>query len=281
MDWEESDVVEETEVEPTPAPSKASKSLLPKEEAKALPKLERQSEPVESDDEPSSADEYVAEEKPKALGKVRLILAPNRCSNTYSYLRFLKRRARRLAISESDSEGPDHPGGRSGRLRRKSSGSPGPSNLKRKSKVTAAHPPPSKRKKSESTPTDDPTRKYCLGKLEEVFCQIFIRYPHIKDDDDKIDDNAMEGDGNGEGMTVEKKSEDLTDEEKAKLEDKAKKFAIELEQCVYDIYSDHDKQGKATAGPKYKYDYFSTQFDTSMLTTYSSFLQGTFPNASI
>lgn len=51
---------------------------------------------------------------------------------------------------------------------------------------------------------------------------------------------------------VEKKTEDLTDAEKIKVEEEANKFATELEQCVYDIYSELDAKGKTHAGSKYK-----------------------------
>jgi hypothetical protein len=91
---------------------------------------------------------------------------------------------------------------------------------------------------------DDPARKYCLGKLEDVFRDIFLRYPYVHVDHQ---------DGEGEKPAMEKKQEDLTEEDKDKLKEEAKQFAIELEQCVYDIYSEPDKQGHPSAGGKYKY----------------------------
>lgn len=96
--------------------------------------------------------------------------------------------------------------------------------------------PSSKRRKpssDSSTATDDPARKYCLGKLHEVFDGIFTKYPHV---------------GGQEGKALE----DLTDGEQGSVRDQARRFATELEQCVYDIYSEPDKYGKSSAGGKYK-----------------------------
>lgn len=134
-----------------------------------------------------------------------------------------RRRARRLSISSES--GSDDDG-----KKRKS----GKSNLKRKAVERPAHPPASKRKKStSSTPAADPARAFCLGKLEGVFHEIFLRYPHV--------------------AGVEKKLEELSEGEKAKVEEEAKQFATDLEQCVYDIYSETDQTGKTSAGSNYKY----------------------------
>lgn len=111
--------------------------------------------------------------------------------------------------------------------------------LKRKS--TASSQGPAKRKKSsDDTVEDDPVRKHCLGKLQEMFCPIFLRYPHM---------DAPDGSGN----KVELKREDVTDEITQGLENEAKLFATELEQSMFDIYAEPDKHGKQAPGPKYKY----------------------------
>ncbi|KAJ7623200.1 hypothetical protein FB45DRAFT_98273 [Roridomyces roridus] len=146
-----------------------------------------------------------------------------------------RRRARRLSISsesESDAEASTS--------KRQSN----KTNLKRKAVERAAHPPASKRKKAASaTPSaaDDPARAFCLGKLGSVFHEIFLRYPHV--------------------AGTEKKPEELSEGEKAKVEEQAKQFATDLEQCVYDIYSETDHTGKTLAGSKYKDRFRMLQFN--------------------
>ena len=122
----------------------------------------------------------------------------------------------------------------------KKSASPRPSNLKRKPLTTPA-PPPKRKKATESSAKDDPTRKYCLDKLQDVFDQIFLKYPFVD----------VQG-GDGEVSKIEKKTEELTEEDRTLLKDEGTKFAIELEQCMYDIYSEPDKQGRPSASGKYK-----------------------------
>ncbi|KAG7444961.1 uncharacterized protein BT62DRAFT_933372, partial [Guyanagaster necrorhizus] len=183
-------------------------------------------DPSESEDVPSSEDEYVAENvQPRAGGK---------------------RPIRRLSYSsESESDGSKKPG----RNRRPSHQSPGPSNtLKRKAQV-APHPPPaSKKTKTSSESTEDPTRKYCLGKFKELFRGIFLKYPHVRTKD------------SGEGSDdVEKNAEELTEEEKKAVLSAAHQFANDLEHCVYEIYCDPDKH----AGDGYKDRFRTLQFNLS------------------
>ncbi|KAF7309785.1 Transcription elongation regulator [Mycena indigotica] len=164
--------------------------------------------PSESDKDPDSDDEYMAD-------------------------RAKRRRARRLSIS-SDSE---HSGSeKNSRLRKRSSPS-----ASKKRKAPKSNQPPAKRKKQEQ---DDPARSFCLGKLEAVFRDIFLRYPHVP-------------------SGGEKKQEDLTETEKAQLEEDAKQFAVDLEQCVYDLYCEPDKMGRNCAGAKYKDRYRMLQFNLS------------------
>ena len=82
-----------------------------------------------------------------------------------------------------------------------------------------------------------------MTKLQEVFAQIFKRYPFIRSDEAN-DDRAAE---------PTKKEEDLTDEEKEDLETKGKVFAADLEQCIFELYAEPDKTGKPSVGGKYKY----------------------------
>lgn len=50
----------------------------------------------------------------------------------------------------------------------------------------------------------------------------------------------------------DKKPEELTPEEKEQLEMKARQAGADLEQSIYDLYSEPDKQGKQVAAGKYK-----------------------------
>lgn len=170
------------------------------------------------------------------------LLVPTNCPS--------KRQTRRLSFSsESDSEASDGPK-QSRRIRpRKPSASPPPSALKRKNHH-ASHTPPAKRKKSDaSNATDDPARKYCLTKLEELFRDIFFRYPHVRVESQDGDDH----DKAHEKTLVQKPLDDMTDEEKTALADESKQFATELEKCVFEIYSEPDKNGNPHAGSNYKY----------------------------
>ncbi|KAI0924713.1 hypothetical protein AcW1_006750 [Taiwanofungus camphoratus] len=201
---------------------------------------EEQLSESDDDDDDGSADEYVADRtKAKAMGK---------------------RRTRRVSVS-SDSESDSVQSTKGSRVQkqlhrtsaasrdvgvRTSSASPGPSgNPKRKPSAQAAPQPAAKRVRSESTPGDDPTRKYCSNKLQEVFCYIYLRYPFLRDE--VPPQGAI-----GNDLQPDKKQEDVTDEEKEKLNGKAKQFAADLEQCMYEIYSEPDKTGKHAAAGKYK-----------------------------
>ena len=55
------------------------------------------------------------------------------------------------------------------------------------------------------------------------------------------------------GKIIPKKIEELSEEEMEALVNESKQFARDLEECVYGIYSEPDKQGNAHAGGKYKY----------------------------
>lgn len=128
--------------------------------------------------------------------------------------------------------------------------SPGPTHqAQRKRKTTNASDvnPASKRKKAaEVEAADDPIRKYCLGKLEELFRDIFLRYPHVRV---KIE----EGGQGQKSVIIPKKLEELSDEDKDVLIEESKQFAEGLERCVYEIYSEPDRNGNPQAGGNYKY----------------------------
>ncbi|KAI0629132.1 hypothetical protein C8Q77DRAFT_307544 [Trametes polyzona] len=114
--------------------------------------------------------------------------------------------------------------------------------------------PPAKRPRSESTSGEDAVRKYCLGKLQELFCQIFTRYPFLSSDET--------GEDSGD-LKPAKKTEELTPEEKEQLETRAKHFGADLEQCIYELYSEPDKQGKHVAAGKYKERFRMLTFNLS------------------
>ncbi|KAF4593002.1 hypothetical protein EYR38_008709 [Pleurotus pulmonarius] len=221
MDWEGAEAVEE--VKPTitipkrqaktPQTNGDRKNGMAESKLVAIPSSE-------SEGDVDSEDDYVSEAARSTMkGKRRV--------------------ARQASSEESDGLSEDERPGRR-RLSRQG-GSP---TLKRKRITTREHVP--KRKKSESeAPEEDPTRKYCLGKLAELFSKVFLKYPHLHVD----------------GVAVEKPQEELTDEDKRKLEEAAKEFSTGLEQCVFDIYSEPDKAGRPHAGAKYKDRFRMLQFN--------------------
>ncbi|KAJ7155369.1 hypothetical protein C8R43DRAFT_1065913 [Mycena crocata] len=216
MLWEGPDAVEDI----SKIPSTNQNGTAPKKKVTVVstPVAEP---PAHSDsaEDPDSEDEYVVDAKGSTSAK--------------------RRRARRLSFS-SESGSESSSAENNGRSRKPAS--PGGSKGHLKRKAPKANPPPSKRKRAVSDAGDDPARAFCLGKLEAVFRDIFLRYPHVRTENAEV---------------VEKKAEDLTEDEKAKVEEEAKQFATDLEQCVYDIYAEPDKQGKPSAGGKYKYVAFT------------------------
>lgn len=168
--------------------------------------------------------------------------------------------------SESDSDSANETGRR--RLSR-IKGSPSSAShgqLKRKAANVAESSPPTKKKKS-SEALDDPARKYCLGKLEELFRDVFLRYPHVRSEPT---DDDMEVNDSKDSKIIPKKIEELNEKEMEALVNEANQFARDLEGCVYDIYSEPDKQGNVHAGGKYKYVVLSFTKILSVQLTLSS-----------
>lgn len=104
---------------------------------------------------------------------------------------------------------------------------PSPQSKLKKRKAPTAVTSAAKRKKTNPlrspSPLSDPVRKYCYGKLYEVIEPIFIQY-------------------HGEGEeSLEAASKSL-----------ASQFVTELENTVYNQYSEPDKKGIRSAGAKYK-----------------------------
>jgi hypothetical protein len=137
---------------------------------------------------------------------------------------------------------------------RSPSHSPSAHGGKRKAKTAsvgqgASPAPPPKRKRSttgavDHNAQDDPVRKYCLSKLEDVFKEVYLRYPYVR--------LKEEEDGQNGVRIIKKELADMNDEEKEALVEDSKQFARELESCVYEIYAEPDKNGNPHAAAKYK-----------------------------
>lgn len=112
---------------------------------------------------------------------------------------------------------------------------------------TAKSPPAKKTKISEGPKTaqSDPVRKYCLGKLQEVISAIFTEFANTI-----VPENAESTTDSQEVSSVQK--ELLTEEELKAATDKAASYVSELEENLYNKYSEPDKDGKPSAGGKYK-----------------------------
>ncbi|KAJ7043631.1 hypothetical protein C8F04DRAFT_1366635 [Mycena alexandri] len=247
MLWEGPDAVEDA--------SKTT-SLIGASATATAPKKEALDPPDSPEEDPDTEDDEYVADKTKG-SKVRSRLSPPIYSPEADPSP-QRRRARRLSFSSEESGSDDDASEKGGRARKPASpgasSSNGRSQLKRKAAAKAHAPPPKRKKASASASgdaTDDPARAFCLGKLEGVFRDIFLRYPHVR--------------AGGEGPPVEKKAEELSEEEKAGVEGEAKQFATDLERCVYDTYSEPDKQGKPSAGGKYKDRFRMLQFNLSKI----------------
>ncbi|OBZ73643.1 Transcription factor bye1 [Grifola frondosa] len=235
LEWEGPEALEEARgnLHVDPAPQQTSiapeKVKVESEEEKIV------EEPRTESEGDASEDEYL---EPKRIGK---------------------RRSRRVSMHSESESGSDSPKSKKAakgpkRLRRGSAvlkessihkefSSPEPSHTKRKKSPSSQ--PPAKRTRSESTAGEDAARKYCLTKLQELFCGIFLRYPFLLDPEHR--EKSSDGD-----IHPDKKPEDLTDEEKERLEMNAKRFGADLEECMYELYSEPDKTGKQIVAGKYK-----------------------------
>ena len=143
--------------------------------------------------------------------------------------------------TDSGSSGSETRPSRKRRFK-KGSNSPAPTRpLDRKRKASHSEGPvPHKRGKASAEGShDDPTRKYCLGKLEELFHGIFFRYPRVKAPDSE--------------ELLSKSVDEMTDEEKEALTLESKQYADDLEKAIFETYADHDKgNGTSSAGANYK-----------------------------
>jgi hypothetical protein len=77
-----------------------------------------------------------------------------------------------------------------------------------------------------------------------MFKEVYFRYPYVR---------LKEEEELGEGTrTIKKDLADMDDEEKEALVEDSKRFARDLEICLYEIYAEPDKNGNPHAGAKYK-----------------------------
>ncbi|KAF8906293.1 hypothetical protein CPB84DRAFT_1770475 [Gymnopilus junonius] len=255
MTWEGDQAIEECSDDEATIQTRRKTALKSRKRYTEL-SPEPQVLPEESEESAGSEDEYV-EDKEENVVKSKVG----------------KRIAHRRQSTVSDTDSAEE-GGKRRLSRAKVSASPAPSvqhsTLKRKATIASvSHPSPAhKRKRSESSqsqdPADDPARKYCLGKLEELFQDIFLRYPHVhvavQADDGGNDERSAEKYGT---KIVQKNLGELSEEEKNALINEAHQFAHELESCVFEIYSEPDKSGQPHAGGKYKERFRMLQFNLS------------------
>jgi hypothetical protein len=85
---------------------------------------------------------------------------------------------------------------------------------------------------------------------------IFLRYPHVagagagaEAEHDAEAENGAEAE---QGALVLKDASALSDEDKQAVERAAHAFTTELEQVMFELYSERDQKGKSAVGGKYK-----------------------------
>ncbi|GJE91188.1 hypothetical protein PsYK624_073370 [Phanerochaete sordida] len=239
MDWEGPEALEDRNATPAPTAVRVKKQPSP------APTPKKESEPEESTND-ESGDDFVAESV-KARPKRRRAQPPTSDeeseSDNDSKRRTTVKHIRRPSTAST------------GTRVRTVSASPGPSGPLKRRQSTASHQPEPKRKRSESDASNagaDAARKYCLTKLQELFRDIFLRYP-------VLDDTAE-----NDQLPTEKKPEELTAEEKEQIENRANRFTTELEECMFEIYAEPDaKTGKHSVAAKYKERFRMLTFNLS------------------
>jgi hypothetical protein len=287
VEWEGPEALEPIENIPTEEPSEIVKTQTkPEEEPVKAEELESEAEskqrpqrplPAElsesSDD--GSGDEYIDEgDRREDAGHKRKVRhrAPPTAWARRSHRTPRRKRANNRRVSSSDSEeDSEKERAATGAHARRANVAPSKakvastsaqqSGLKRKQSVSGkgagTAPTPVKRKRADSSSTtasasEDAARKYCLGKFTEMFTGIFMQYPYVQKD---VKAGEEEEDGERKGPMVERKPEELSEDEKTQIRERATAFASELEQAVFETYSEADKHGKAGAGVKYKYGF--------------------------
>ncbi|KAF7794232.1 hypothetical protein EIP86_005364 [Pleurotus ostreatoroseus] len=275
LEWEGPEALEErqdTRRSATPAPRKQSVTveLVRRRKPRPVPiKVKKEEQERDANDQDassnSSGDEYVGEKSSKSKGKAK---AKRRTVTTDSETDSDDTKPKQVASPTATKL--RRPSTVSQRTRTASvSASPEPERAGRRRKSTSTNTqPPPKRKRTDTissqTPTsaaggEDAARKYCLTKLQEIFCDIFLRYPILRKD--------ASGDQGGEerqgDVAAQKSPDELTEEEKETLKDRASKFASDLEECMYELYSEPDKFGKHGVAAKYKERFRMISFNLS------------------
>jgi hypothetical protein len=265
------DATNATTEEPSEAANTQTKDAEKPAKTEVESEAERQQRPSpaelsESSDD-GSGDEYVEDAGGNRHQRVRhsalLCAELRRAHGSLSRQRTNNRRI--AAVSSSDSEDNEKGKGattaahaRRANVASTTTKSPQPTKLKRKQSISATGiataSTTAKRKRAESSSTtasatEDAARKYCLGKFSEMFTGIFMQYPYVYSESN----GKEEGAERKKATTVERKPEDLTEEEKTQLRERASAFAAEIEHAVFHTYAEPDKHGKPGAGVKYKY----------------------------
>jgi hypothetical protein len=290
VEWEGLDALEPIEdttnattEEPSEAPNTQTKDTDKPAKAEVESEAERQQRPSpaelseSSDDE--SGDEYVEKGnlREDAGGnrhqrKVRhcapLFAGLPRAHGSLSRQRTNNRRIAAGSSSDSEDSEKEKSATTGAHARRANvastktktvSTSPQPTTLKRKQSISATGAATAsttaKRKRADSSSTaasatEDAARKYCLGKFSDMFTRIFMQYPYVYPEGSAKEEEGAES---KKATTVERKSEELTEEDKTQLRERASAFAAEVEQAVFNTYAEPDKYGKPGAGVKYKY----------------------------
>ncbi|PIL25119.1 transcription factor [Ganoderma sinense ZZ0214-1] len=242
-EWEGPDTTQAARSEDTQASSSAAKD----KETKVIV-TPKEDEP-QSDAESDGTEDYdpEADKAPKRRTRRPTYHSDGDSDSGESHRATSPKRIRRTAAGTTEKEParkPSMPSMENNPAKRKKSTSSQPA------------PPPAKRPRSESTTGEDAARKYCLTKLQELFRQIFTRYPFLAQHTE--DETAPEP-----ALQPDKKSEELTPEEKEQLEGKANLFGVDLENCMYELYSEPDKSGKQMVGGKYKERFRMLTFNLS------------------
>jgi hypothetical protein len=283
VEWEGLDALEPVEdatnattEEPSEAANTQTQDAEKPAEAEVVSEGERLQRPSpaelsESSDD-GSGDEYVEDaggnrHQRKVRHRAPLCAEVPRAHGSLSRQRANNRRIAAVSSSDSEDSEKEKAATTGAHARRANvastktktgSTSPQPTTLKRKQSISAtgvaAASTTAKRKRAESSSTtasatEDAARKYCLGKFSEMFTGIFMQYPYVY-----LEGNAKEEEGaeRKKATTVERKTEELTEEEKTQLRERASAFAAEVEHAVFDTYAEPDKYGKPGAGVKYK-----------------------------
>ena len=303
VEWEGLDALEPIEdatnatiEEPSEAVNTQTKDAEKPAKTEVESEAERQQRPSpaelsESSDD-GSGDEYVEDAGGNRHQRVRHsapLCAELICAHG-SLSRQRTNNRRIAAVSSSDSEdGEKEKAATTGAHARRTnvastktktiSKSPQPTTLKRKQSISATGvataSATAKRKRAESSSTtasatEDATRKYCLGKFSEMFTGIFMQYPYVYPESNSKEEGAERK----KATIVERKPEELTEEEKTQLRERASAFAAEVEHAVFDTYAEPDKHGKPGASVKYKYVSWLAVHSVVLMRTSNSFLTG-------